>query len=331
MEVAVVENEPRLPIKTYEHDWIHIIYMITSTICFVIAVYQRISIDFFYASYTNTYVHVPSLNQYPTDLTASSTSISYIWYLVFIWQAMWIIYSFICIFRRTSFGYYFYQYPCAMNRWCFFYTASALLLYIPQLAAGANNTYDVSISIFRYIGTLVNVFIVVVIVHNALQDNMRDYFRDKYFLDVWLTRLLYQNGLAIWASILFYESCLSITIGLIYSNNDYSTASNIGGFILLIGLIMIFFFENCGFNNSIAFILSHWFIFLWLLIDINFLSNNKLSESFCAIILLPTIEFLIFIYIVVRLLLLYLFFNWKILPTFHSGRVYSLVVPPIAF
>ncbi|CAF3655056.1 unnamed protein product [Rotaria sordida] len=298
MEVAVVENEPRLPINTYEHDWIHIIYMITSTICFVIAVYQRISIDFFYASYTNTYVHVPSLNQYPTDLTASSTSISYIWYLVFIWQAMWIIYSFICIFRRTSFGYYFYQYPCAMNRWCFFYTASALLLYIPQLAAGANNTYDVSISIFRYIGTLVNVFIVVVIVHNALQDNMRDYFRDKYFLDVWLTRLLYQNGLAIWASILFYESCLSITIGLIYSNNDYSTASNIGGFILLIGLIMIFFFENCGFNNSIAFILSHWFIFLWLLIDINFLSNNKLSESFCAIILLPTIEFLIFIYIV---------------------------------
>ncbi|CAF2598279.1 unnamed protein product [Rotaria sp. Silwood2] len=244
---------------------------------------------------------------------------------------MWIIYSFICIFRRTSLGYYFYQYPCAMNRWCFFYTASALLLYVPQLIASANNTYDVSASMFRYIGTLFNVIIVFVIVHNALQDNMRDYFRDKYFLDVWLARLLYQNGLAIWASILFYESCLSITIGLIYRNNDYSKSSNIGGFLLLLGFIIVFFLENCGLKNSITFILSHWFIFLWLLIDINFLSNNKLSESFCSTILVPTIGCLIFVYIVLRLVLLYLFYNWKLLPTFHSGRVYSLVVPPTAF
>jgi hypothetical protein len=51
------------------------------------------------------------------------------------------IYSFIGLFRRTPSGSYFYEYPCAMNEMAFFYTALALLLYIPQLLSATNNTY----------------------------------------------------------------------------------------------------------------------------------------------------------------------------------------------
>ncbi len=51
------------------------------------------------------------------------------------------IYSFIGIFRRTPFGSYFYENPCAMNKMAFLYTALALLLYIPQLLPATDNTY----------------------------------------------------------------------------------------------------------------------------------------------------------------------------------------------
>lgn len=55
------------------------------------------------------------------------------------------MYSIIGIFRRTSSGYYFYQQPCAMNKWCFFYTAFGLILYTPQLAAASRNKYGIGV------------------------------------------------------------------------------------------------------------------------------------------------------------------------------------------
>jgi len=52
MEIAAIEYDPiqRTNTNTYKHNWVQITYMITSTICFIIEVYQRISVDLFYAS-----------------------------------------------------------------------------------------------------------------------------------------------------------------------------------------------------------------------------------------------------------------------------------------
>ncbi len=95
------------------------------------------------------------------------------------------------IFRRTSSGSYFYQYPCAMNEWAFFYTALALLLYIPQLSSAAVNTYYSVVrkissfhvdSIFYikirfdYISTLHIVVFVFAMVNSSLKDNIIDHF-----------------------------------------------------------------------------------------------------------------------------------------------------------
>ena len=55
------------------------------------------------------------------------------------------IYSLIGIFRRTPSGTYFYRSPCVMNKWCFFYTAFALILYTPQLAAATRNKYGIGV------------------------------------------------------------------------------------------------------------------------------------------------------------------------------------------
>ncbi|UJR38432.1 hypothetical protein I4U23_031100 [Adineta vaga] len=333
MEIALVENDYGLPNVTYEHDWIHILYMGISIIFFSIQICQRISIDILYSSKNlETLPNVPSLNRYPTEITPPTVCMSYIWYLVFIWQATWLIYSTIGIFRRTSSGSYFYQHPCAMNKWCFFYTAFALILYTPQLAAAARNKYGVGISIFRYVGTLCEVIIILVVVHVSLWGNLNNYIRHRFFMDVWLTRLLYHNGLALWASVLFYESCLAITIGIIYSDFvSSSTASIIGGFLLLFGLLTLSILENIVFYNSMAFTLSPWLTFLWLLGTIVFYEQNS-SSSFVFIIWFVRCLFcLTCILTCIRLCLFYWRYKNKNIPTFQSPRIYSLIVEPRPF
>jgi hypothetical protein len=110
-----------------------------------------------------------------------------------------------------------------------------------------------------------------------------------------------------------------------------STACMIGSCIFLLGLFLAFIYENFECNDSLTFILSHWFIFFWLVNDIYFLSYNKSSKAICGKVFVPLIYYLIILFIICRLRLFYIFYKEKILPTFHSGRVYSLIRPPTAF
>lgn len=50
MEIALIENEYILPDLVYKHDWTHILYIIVSSLFFLIEVCQRISLDIFYSS-----------------------------------------------------------------------------------------------------------------------------------------------------------------------------------------------------------------------------------------------------------------------------------------
>lgn len=51
MEIAAIENEQIPSPHVNKHHPIHLIYIIATTVCFLIQVYQRISIDLFYGSY----------------------------------------------------------------------------------------------------------------------------------------------------------------------------------------------------------------------------------------------------------------------------------------
>ena len=83
MQIAAIENNQ----NPSDHQWIKIFYMILGAICLIIEISQRISVNFFsIQTDTDTYYHVPLINDYPTEFTASKTSIRWIWYVVYIWQ-----------------------------------------------------------------------------------------------------------------------------------------------------------------------------------------------------------------------------------------------------
>jgi hypothetical protein len=157
-------------------------------------------------------------------------------------------------------------------------------------------------------------------------------FYSLSFVDIWLTRLLYQNGLALWASILFYESCLSIVIGLIYSNLILpSTACIVGCCLLLFGLITLSILENLIFYNALAFTLTPWLTFLWLLGGIVFRPSNELSSSLFVIWFVRFIFCFTCILTCLRLSIFFWRYVNKVIPTFQSPRIYSLVVEPRPF
>lgn len=199
-------------------------------------------------------------------------------------------------------------------------------------------------------GTLCEVIIIVVVVHLSLWENLKNYLRDKLyvlslictifltkkrtrssFVDVWLTRLFYHNGLALWASVLFYESCLSIIIGMIYSDWFSPTvACTIGCFLLLFGLIGLSLLENVLFYRSLAFTFSPWLTFLWLLGSIAFRSSDP-SSSLFLIWFVRWLFCLTVLFVCLRLCLFFWRYKNKMIPTFQSPRIHSFVLQPRPF
>jgi hypothetical protein len=148
-------------------------------------------------------------------------------------------------------------------------------------------------------------------------------------MDIWLTRLLYLNGLALWATILFYESCLSITIGLMYSGLfSPSVASFIGSVLFFVVFYMICIAHPFQLMSEMNFIILHLLAFVWLTIDTCITSYYPRSLS--PAVLGFMIPFFIF-NVIRRLLLCRVYFKQNRLSALDSGRVYSLVVPPRNF
>lgn len=152
------------------------------------------------------------------------------------------------------------------------------------------------------------------------------------FSDVWLTRLLHHNGLAVWASVLFFETCLSVIIGLTRSDLVSATsACLIGCSIYLLGILILSIVENVIFPSALAFTLSPWFIFLWLLGGIVF---GRPNDATAPILVFWFIRFLFALTCVLALIRWILFF-WrykeKSIPTFQPPRIYSLISEPRHF
>lgn len=118
-------------------------------------------------------------------------------------------------------------------------------------------------------------------------------------------------------------------IGLIYFNfASAHIASMVGTWIFLIGIILIFLYQYFDHEHFDAFILLHWFVFLWLLTDISLPSKSKPKISTSNGMVLNLIYYFILFSVFDRLRVLYIVCKEN---RFHSRKVYSLIVSPRIF
>jgi hypothetical protein len=97
-------------------------------------------------------------------------------------------------------------------------------------------------------------------------------------VDIWLTRFLVQNGLALFATWVALATSLSFTIFLKYSMGlQELTAGTVGLCIIMVLVCAYFLSENFFFKAYHIWLLTPWFVFLMALVGS--IQANWISES----------------------------------------------------
>jgi len=166
-------------------------------------------------------------DKYYLEITPSGWTFS-IWGVIYTWQALWIIYTIINLFRKTDQG-PLYANPVLMN-------VPFLVSYLINLALNCTWLITFDREILEAAFTVLALMIVTLIIplvfsYRALDANMDVLVKQERKKDVWLTRMLVHNGLSMYATWCTIATLLNLAMVLTYrsshdiSQQDASTTS----------------------------------------------------------------------------------------------------------
>ena len=260
--------------ENYSHSFWRILLILASILSFIILVIYN---------ETNNY----DLNNLFGFKSERSKWFYYVWYFIYAWQGLWLIYGLTTILRKSSDD-YLYKYPPTMH-WLIYtnFIISNILNLCSSLLS--NNHYYV-LSTFYYF--LISISIIISVVQSILQ--LHDYQREMYYTekhaDIWLLRILVQNGLLVYASWSFIFLLINLKITLVH---EFNMSSQMSALILLAALnakvVINFILENFLFYKYLKFLFSSWLISIVFLIifiiGFTHTSYNDLTFT-CSIITL---------------------------------------------
>jgi hypothetical protein len=275
--------------ENYSHSFWRILLIMASILSFIILIIYNRTNDI-------------DLNNILDFENENSELFHFIWYIIYAWQGLWLIYGLTTILRKSSDD-YLYKYPPVMH-WLI-YTNFLITNILNLCSSTLTNNRLYILSTFYYF--LILIAILISLVQSILQ--LHDYQREMYYTekhaDIWILRLLVQNGLLIYASWSFIFFLINLKITLVY---EFSMSSQASALIILAALnfkiVINFILENFLFYKYLKFLFSSWLIFILFLIIflINFkhTSSNYLTFAcsiitFANLLILFTIKVIIFL------------------------------------
>lgn len=204
-------------------------------------------------------------NVFHTSL-ASSLWITYMWVLIFAWQAAWLVYGVTTIFRTSSSD-YFYKYPPVMHWLIYLNFSITNLLHLVCLGLWTRKLFV--FATFYTAFMFISLYIAVSLSLFKLSDYQREMYYTEKTKDVWSIRILVQNGLFMYASWSFIMFLITLSITLTYElNMSKSIVHLIIIGLLLAKLIFYFLIENFAMYNYCKFIFTPWIVYGLFLIDL---------------------------------------------------------------
>lgn len=151
-------------------------------------------------------------DKYYTEITPAGWTFS-IWGFIYTWQALWIVYATINLFRKSEKGPY-YTYPVLRP-------VPFLISYLINMASNcgwmvAFDREQLELSLALLLLITVTLYICLFFSYRSLDRGMDVLVKQKRKADVWLTRFLDQNGLSIYATWVTIASLLNLTFVLQY-------------------------------------------------------------------------------------------------------------------
>lgn len=154
------------------------------------------------------------------------------------------------------------------------------------------------------------------------------------FAEVWLSRLIYQNGAALWTFLAFYEYCLSMINALQYTETlSETSATTFGGIILSIFLFSFAIIESFFTDDYTSYTLMHWILYLAFAISLMcFDLTTSRYQPLPSVPWLPhLVVYFIFCSSLHRLFVFIRAYRHRSIPRFDRTKVYTLLDRPRRF
>jgi len=223
--------------------------------------------------------------KYNTDITPSGATFA-IWGLIYAWTGLATIYVCSLLFRKSDGKPLFMACQFISSLWCLSFSLNILvgnlLWTIVYLSGGLAAS-----ALILLIGTVLLIVALVTSVYQ-LDSQGSDMTKRGLKVDIWVTRILVQNGTALY---LGWTSCAALISGvstLVYKLGvSMCTACWIALAILLAVLIVWFTLETFAFDRQLRYVFGHYIAYLFALVGIytkNF-DPNVNYEVFAVVLL----------------------------------------------
>ena len=214
---------------------------------------------------------------YPTGLTPSGWTFS-IWGIIYLWQALWLVYAVSTLFRRGVDGYLYYSpdilpayiYICYMINnitnvvWLVVWSQASMIAALVVILIATGFLYVCSAG--SYFGVSNNIE---VLVQNGLQK------------EIWFMRWLVQNGIGIYDTWLSVATLINLTIVIIeHTSMSYEDASTLGLVLLGAELVGWFFTDILLLDRFTRYVFVPYLVYMFALsgiIDKNYQAGERNS------------------------------------------------------
>lgn len=160
-----------------------------------------------------------------------------IWGVIYIWEAVWIVYTIVNLFRKTSAG-LLYCNPTLLP-WTFFATFIVnMCLNLSWILLFDREHMIVAFVVLFFIAF--TLYVCMFISYRHLDKNIEFLRKDGRKLDIWCIRIMVQNGLGVYATWTTIATLLNMAIVMIYEGNPRianDDASTVALSILVVELL----------------------------------------------------------------------------------------------
>ncbi|XP_008112923.1 uncharacterized protein LOC103279469 [Anolis carolinensis] len=184
-----------------------------------------------------------------TDFTPASWAF-FIWNLIFLWQYAWLVYALSGLCRRNELG-WVYMLPDVLPLPFYWIWMLNNALNIGWLFLWDSLLFSPALLVLGLL-TLTN-YAALFISHRALFPHTA-WFQKHSKADLWLIRILVQNGIALYATWTTIATLLNFTVVLIYNGHvSNETATIVSLCILLCEVAVWFYLENFLFDKYVRY------------------------------------------------------------------------------
>lgn len=214
-------------------------------------------------------------DEFVTEITPSGWTFA-IWGIIYTFLALVLVYILSGICRKNAYGYVYCSPPVLPHgffvAWCL-----NLVLNIGWLLLW-DRKFAVAALVFLILITLTNYS---VIFFSCWGLSNYGAWLDKYHkADLWLHRVLIQNGVAIYATWTTIASLVNLTIVLNYdANMPHTDAATLSLSVLIVVLIVWFILENSVLDKHVRFILTIYPVVIWALTGVFLKNYNAASPT----------------------------------------------------